>query len=174
MSLGHLWFLCLGGTSLPKLPLTTPWDIEATRSMIKLVTHWWFWLAFCCKTNQNAKKTNKQTNKKGIPCWASDTWLFRLAWISSDYFESAVITPSVTTLLRREDDSKQSDEIQAICLGHIWDFKQTATATDLYYGCRTWKRSKLTQCACLEKTFRHTLKPYPFVKSYNVKTCLVA
>ena len=59
------------------------------------------------------------------------------AHIRSDYFESAVITPSVTTLLRRENDSKQSDEIQAICLGHIWDFKQTATATDLYYGCRT-------------------------------------
>ena len=34
-----------------------------------------------------------------------------LAWISSDYFES-FITLSVTSLLRGESDSKQSDEFQ--------------------------------------------------------------
>ena len=39
-----------------------------------------------------------------------------LAWISSDYFESL----SLSNLLRGENDSKQSDEIQAIYISGIW------------------------------------------------------
>ena len=38
---------------------------------------------------------------------------------------------------------------------------------DLYYGGRKLKSPKMTQCACMEMTFRRS------AKSYNVKTCLM-
>ena len=53
-------------------------------------------------------------NKKNeLKCWFTsrhfaDFWHDWLAWISSDYFESLLLPQ----LLRGENDSKQSDEIQ--------------------------------------------------------------
>ena len=71
-----------------------------------------------------------------------------------------VITPSVTTLLRRENDSKQSDEIQlnlvvdsfqnfGLFLGTILGYKQTFSFGDTPQKIRKIKRATYFAYSCI-------------------------